>query len=118
MAFENIKDSAEDLKNETKNLIDASVRYYKLLGFKIAVRAVSSIFRVFILAILLCFLVLFFSLAVSMGLGYWLNNFAYGFAIVGFIYVIAFVIAFKRARKILERPMIMRFSKKFFNEYK
>ncbi len=35
MAFEEIKENAEDLKEEARKLIDANVKYYKLWGFKI-----------------------------------------------------------------------------------
>ncbi len=117
MAFEEIKDNAEELKNETKKLIDASVEYYKLWGFKLLMKSTSMMLRLFMLATLLVIVTLFFSIALALAFGYWLNNFAYGFLIVGFIYLILALIIYKIQNKIVEGPLLAAFSKMFFKKY-
>ena len=60
MAFEEIKDNAEDLKNQVKELIDVNVRYYKLWGFKILMKSTTMMLKIFLLAIMLLIVTIFF----------------------------------------------------------
>lgn len=116
MAFEEIKENAEDLKQEVKNLIDTNLRYYKLLGFKIAMQSTTMMLKLFLLAVMLTIVTVFFSIALALGIGYWLDNFAYGFLIVGLIYLILAIVVYYVQDKIVEGPMLSRFSKIFYKE--
>ena len=117
MAFEEIKENAEDLKNQAKELIDANLKYYKLWGFKILMKSTSIMLKVFLLAIMLLIVTLFFSIALAIGIGYALDNMAYGFLIVGGIYLILAIIVYKYQDKLTEKPLLSSFSRIFFKDY-
>ena len=117
MAFEEIKENAEDLKQEVKNLIDANLRYYKLWGFKIVMKSTTMMLKLFLLAVMLTIVTVFFSIALALGIGYWLDNFAYGFLIVGLIYLILAILVYYVHYKIVEGPMLSRFSRIFLKKY-
>lgn len=117
MAFEEIKENAEDLKQEVKNLINANLRYYKLWGFKIVMKSTTMMLKLFLLAVMLTIVTVFFSIALALGIGYWLDNFAYGFLIVGLIYLILAILVYYVQDKIVEGPMLSRFSRIFLKKY-
>lgn len=117
MAFEEIKENAEELKNETKKLIDSSVAYYKLWAFKLLMKSTGQMLKLFMLATMLVIVTVFFSIALALAFGYWLNNFAYGFLIVGLIYLVMAYIVYKVQDKIVEGPLLSTFSKMFFKKY-
>jgi len=117
MAFEEIKENAEDLKQEVKKLIDANVNYYKLWGFKILMKSTTMMLKLFLLAVMLMIVTVFFSIALALGIGYWLDNFAYGFLIVGLIYLIMAIVVYYVQDKIVEGPMLSRFSRIFLKKY-
>lgn len=117
MAFEEIKENAEDLKQEVKNLVEANLRYYKLWGFKIVMKSTTMMLKLFLLAVMLTIVTIFFSIALALGIGYWLDNFAYGFLIVGLIYLILAILVYYVQDKIVEGPMLSRFSRIFLKKY-
>ncbi|GGB77301.1 hypothetical protein GCM10007424_16690 [Flavobacterium suaedae] len=114
MAFEEVKENFEDLKDQAKTLYDANIRYYKLMGFKIAMKAGAKIAKIIMFLFLLLLVVLFLSLALALGIGYALNNFAYGFLIVGVLYLIVLGIVYANRNSIIEGRMLSKYSKKFF----
>lgn len=117
MAFEEIKENAEDLKQEVKKLIDANLKYYKLWGFKILMKSTTTMLKIFLLSVMLMIVTIFFSIAAALGIGYWLDNFAYGFLIVGFIYLVMAIVVYYAQDKIVEGFMLSRFSKIFLKKY-
>ncbi|MEL1246054.1 competence protein [Flavobacterium sp. DGU11] len=117
MGFEEVKENAEDLKNEAKRLVDANLRYYKLWGFKILMKSTTMMLKLFLLAVMLMIVTIFFSIAAALGIGYWLDNFAWGFLIVGLIYLVLAIVVYYVQDKIVEGPMLSRFSKIFLKKY-
>jgi len=118
MAFEEIKENAEDLKHQAKLLLDANIQYYKLLGLKIVMKSATGAIKGVVLLILGLKVLLFLSLAAAFGIGYWLDNFAYGFLIVGGIYIVLTLLALKITDKIVEGSILAKVSDKFFNNGK
>lgn len=117
MAFEEIKENAEDLRQEAQKLIDANLKYYKLWGFKMVMKSTTMMLKIFLLAIMLMIVTIFFSIALALGIGYWLDNLAYGFLIVGGIYLIMAIVVYYAQDKIVEGAMLSRFSKIFLKKY-
>lgn len=117
MAFEEIKENAEDLKQEVKNLIDVNLKYYKLWGFKILMKSTTMMMKLVLLGIMLMIVTIFFSIAAALGIGYWLDNFAYGFLIVGLIYLVLAIVVYYVQDKIVEGPLLSRFSRIFLKKY-
>ncbi len=117
MAFDEVKENIDDLKKQAKELLDVNIRYYKLWGFKLLMKSTTMMLKMFLLAIMLLIVTIFFSIALALGIGYWLDNFAYGFLIVGLIYLVVAIFVYKVQDKIVEGPILARFSKLFFKKY-
>lgn len=117
MAFEDVKENIDDLKKQAKELLDVNIRYYKLWAFKLFMKSTTMMLKMFLLAIMLLIVTIFFSIALALGIGYWLDNFAYGFLIVGLIYLGVAIVIYKVQDKIVEGPILARFSKLFFKKY-
>ncbi|AWG24542.1 competence protein [Flavobacterium kingsejongi] len=117
MGFEKIKESAGDLHEQAKEFIDVNVEYYKLWSFKILMKSTTMMLKMFLLGIMLLIVTIFFSIALALAIGYALDNFAWGFFIVGAIYLIVSIVIYKVQDKIVEGPILEKFSKIFLKKY-
>ncbi|MFC6097382.1 competence protein [Flavobacterium qiangtangense] len=117
MAFEKIKENTDELQDRAKEYIDANIAYYKLYGFKIAMKSTTLMLKLFLLGVMLVIVTLFFSIALALAIGYGLDNFAYGFLIVGGIYLVMAILVYYVQDKIVEGPILRTFSKMLFKKY-
>lgn len=117
MAFEKIKENTDELQDRAKEYIDANIAYYKLYGFKIAMKSTTLMLKLFLLGVMLVIVTLFFSIALALAIGYGLDNFAYGFLIVGGIYFVLAILVYYVQDKIVEGPILRTFSKMLFKKY-
>lgn len=117
MAFEKIKENTDELQDRAKEYIDANIAYYKLYGFKIAMKSTTLMLKLFLLSVMLVIVTLFFSIALALAIGYGLDNFAYGFLIVGAIYLVLAILVYKVQDKIVEGPILRTFSNMLFKKY-
>ncbi|OYU81355.1 MAG: competence protein [Flavobacterium sp. BFFFF1] len=116
MAFDEIKENAEDLQEQAKAFLESNVSYYKLWLFKVAMKSTTMLLKIFLLSVVLVMVILFFSIAGALALGYAFHNFAYGFLIVGGFYVIIGIFVYRIKDKIVEGPVLEKFSEFFFND--
>ena len=116
MAFEELKEHTEDIQRQAKEYIENSAAYYKLWGFKVAMRSTTMILKFVLIAMSLSMVLLFGSIAGAIALGYALDNFAYGFLIVSGIYLLITLALFLLKDKIVEGPVMAKFSEIFFND--
>jgi hypothetical protein len=116
MAFEEINENVNQIQEETKAYLDSSAAYYKLWGFKVAMKSASTIIKFSLVAICLSMVLLFGSIAGAIALGYALDNFVYGFLIVSGIYLLITLALFLLKDKIVEGPVMAKFSEIFFND--
>jgi hypothetical protein len=116
MAFENIKENAQELQDHAKGYLDSNVAYYKLWFFKVAMKSTTMLLKIFLLAVMLVMVIVFFSIAAAIAIGYALDNFAYGFLIVGGIYLLSSFLIYKIQDRIVEGPILEKFSEFFFND--
>lgn len=116
MAFEKIKENTQNLQNETKELIDVNIEYYKLWLFKVIMKSTTLLLKVFLLTILLGIVLIFISVAAALAIGYALDNFALGFLLISIFYLIISVIIYFIKDKIVEDPLLEKFSEFFFND--
>ena len=116
MAFEELKENTENIQESTKAYIDSNLAYYKLWGFKVAMKSTTVIFK-FIL-ILLCFsmVMLFGSVAAAFAISAALGSYTFGFLIVGGAYLLATILIFFIKDKMVEGPILEKFSEIFFND--
>jgi uncharacterized membrane protein len=116
MAFEELKEQTEDIQKQSQAYIENSLAYYKLWGFKVAMKSTTMILKFTLIAIALMMVLLFCSVAGAFAIGKALDNYALGFLIVGGIYFVFSVLLFLIKDKIVEGPILEKFSEIFFND--
>lgn len=116
MAFDKIKENAEDFQNQAQAYLEKSVSYYKLWGFKVAMKSTTIILKFTL--ILLCFsmVLLFGSVATALAIGNYFDSYAIGFLSVAGMYLIATLLLFLIKDKVIEGPILEKFSEIFFND--
>ncbi|RTY70382.1 competence protein [Flavobacterium sp. GSP27] len=116
MAFEELKENTENIQEQAKEYLEATAAYYKLRGFKLAMKSTTMIIKMSL--ILLCFsmVLLFCSVAAAFAIGIALDSYAYGFLIVGGIYLVLTMLLFTIKDRIIEGPILEKFSEIFFND--
>ncbi|MFA9192437.1 phage holin family protein [Flavobacterium sp. FZUC8N2.13] len=116
MAFDDLKEHSENIQEHTKDYIEKNLSYYKLVAFKMAMKSTTMVFKFTL--ILLCFgmVLLFLSVALAFGIGNYLGSYTYGFLSVGLIYLLITGLLFLVKDKIVEGPILEKFSEIFFND--
>ncbi|HSN47355.1 MAG TPA: hypothetical protein VLR29_01210 [Flavobacterium sp.] len=116
MAFEELKEHTEEIQKQAKDYIENSVAYYKLWGFKVAMRSTTLMLKFVLIALSLAMFLLFCSVACAFAIGEALNSYALGFLIVGGIYLALTILIFLFKNKIVEGPILEKFSEIFFTD--
>jgi hypothetical protein len=116
MAFEELKLNTEEIQKQAQAYIENSVAYYKLWGFKVAMKSTTMILKFALIALTLMMVLLFCSVGVALAIGKALDNYAFGFLLVGGVYFIFSVLLFLIKDKIVEGPILEKFSDIFFND--
>lgn len=116
MALEKISENLEDIQENTKAYLDKSIAYYKLWGFKVAMKSTTLALKFFLIAICLMIVLLFVSIAGALSLGQLLSSYTYGFLIVAGVYLVLAMLLFLVKDKIVEGPILEKFSEIFFND--
>jgi ABC-type multidrug transport system fused ATPase/permease subunit len=116
MAFEELKENTEEIQEQLQSYIENNLAYYKLRTFKVAMKSTTAIFK-FILILLCFFMVLLFSsIALAFAIGSYFESYSYGFLTVGGIYFVLCGILYLAKEKIIEGPILEKFSEIFFND--
>ena len=116
MAFEEFKEHTENIKDHAKGYIKTNIAYYKLRGFKVTMKSITLIFKFILILSFLGMVLLFCSIAGAFAIGNYLESTTLGFLIVGGLYLIATGILFLFRDKIIEKPILEKFSEIFFND--
>ena len=111
MAFEELKENTEEIQEQIHNYIKTNVSYYKLWGFKVAMKSTTMILKFSLIFMCLSMVLLFCSIA-----GASLESYPFGFLIVGGIYLLITSLLFLIKDKIVEGPILEKFSEIFFND--
>jgi uncharacterized membrane protein len=116
MAFDEIKEKTENIQEQAHAYFESSASYYKLWGFKVAMKSTTMILKFTL--ILLCFsmVLLFGSVAAALAIGTYYNSYAFGFLLVGGFYLVATFLLFLVKEKVIEGPILEKFSEIFFND--
>ncbi|NRT13108.1 phage holin family protein [Flavobacterium sp. 14A] len=115
MAFEEFKENTEDVQQKMQSFIESNVNYYKLKSFKTSMKATSTILKFTIIVLGICMVLLFFSIALAFALGTILESNTLGFLIVGVLYLVVTFILYLVRDRIIEKPLLVKFSKIVFN---
>ena len=116
MPLEEIKENVEDIQDNAKAYIESNLAYYKLWGFKVAMKSTTLILKFTLIAICLMIVLLFISVAAALAIGKGLDSYVFGFLIVAAIYLVLALLLFLVKDKIVEGPILEKFSEIFFND--
>jgi amino acid transporter len=116
MAFEELKENTEAIQENAKAYVESSLAYYKLWGFKVAMKSTTLLVKFLLIAICLLIVLFFISIAGAMALGQLFDSYPLGFLAVAGIYLILALLLFLVKDKIVEGPILEKFSEIFFND--
>ncbi len=116
MAFEELEQNTENIRNETQDYIESNLAYYKLKSFKVAMKSMTLVFKFTIIVLFLLMVLIFCSIAGAFAIGAYFGSYATGFLIVGGIYLLFTLLVFLFKDKIIEGPLLEKFSEIFFND--
>lgn len=116
MAFDELKEHTEKIQDQAQAYLESNIAYYKLRGFKVAMKSTTLIIKFLLIFVSSLIVLLFFSIAGAFAIGNYLNSYALGFLIVGGVYLGLTGIILLLKDKIIEAPILEKFSEIFFNE--
>ncbi|MDX1364476.1 phage holin family protein [Arenibacter latericius] len=114
MALEDFKDNLSEVDRNVRAYIENTEEYYKLRGFKLGMRAISSLVKLLLIGSIALLSLFMLSFALAYGVGQWLNNIFLGFLIVGGIYILFGIICYLFRSK-LDKPLLKKFSDYYFD---
>ena len=113
MALEEIRENLAEVDNDIRSYIENTGEYYKLQGFKIGMRSITSFAKMLMLGSIALLALFMLSFAAAYGIGLWLENTFLGFLFVGLFYILIGII-FYLYRNLLDRLMLRKFSEYYF----
>jgi hypothetical protein len=116
MAFEELEQNTDNIRTETHAYIESNLAYYKLKSFKVAMKSTTLILKITLMVLFLLMVLLFCSIAGAFAIGTYLGSNALGFLSVGGIYLLFTLLVFLFKDKIIEGPILEKFSEIFFND--
>lgn len=116
MAFEELKENTEEIQEHIHTYIKKNISYYKLWGFKVAMKSTTMILKFALIFMCLSMVLLFCSIAGALAIGKSIDNYPLGFLILGGIYLVITSLLFLIKDKIVEGPILEKFSEIFFND--
>ncbi|MCW2117980.1 competence protein [Flavobacterium sp. 7A] len=115
MAFEDLKENAEYIKEQGRSYVDHNLAFYKLKFFKIAMKSSFSILKFALVSISFLMVLFFGSLGLAFALSIYFGSYAQGFLAVAGGYVIVTLLLYILKRKLIEGPLLKKCSLLFFN---
>jgi hypothetical protein len=116
MAFDKLKENTENIQDQAQAYFESTASYYKLWGFKVAMKSTTMILKFTLILLCICMVLLFGSVAAALAIGCYYDSYATGFLIVGGFYFIATLLIAMIKDKVIEGPILEKFSEIFFND--
>ncbi|WP_264566053.1 competence protein [Flavobacterium sp. N3904] len=116
MAFDKIKENTENIQDQVQAYFESSASYYKLWGFKVAMKSTTMILKFTLILLCISMVLLFGSIAAAFAIGSYYDSYAKGFLIVGGFYFVTTLLIAMIKDKVIEGPILAKFSEIFFND--
>ena len=116
MAFDELKKDLVEANADIKSYLEHSEEYLKLKAFKIFMVTVTSTTHALLIGLAMLLALFFLSIAISLAIGNALGKPVYGYLIVGAFYLLLSVL-FYIFRDRIDRPILRKFSKHFFDNH-
>ncbi len=115
MAFKELKQDLWAAQDNVQSYFENSEEYIYLKGFKVSMTLVTAFAQTLLVGALGLLALFVLSLAASFGLGQLLDNTFYGFLIIGMFALIIVIVAYVLRKKI-NKPILRKFSKSYFDK--
>lgn len=115
MAFQELKKDLIDANADIKSYLEYSEEYLKLRVFRLYMISLTSFTQILVLSAIAILTLVILSTAISIALGNVFNSYVYGFMAVGLVYLILGVLCYF-FRNQMNKPILRKFSKEFFND--
>jgi hypothetical protein len=116
MSFDQLKEHSENIQDQAQAYFESTACYYKLWGFKVAMKSTTMILKYILLLLCFSMVLLFCSIAVAFAIGDYYQSNAIGFLYVGGFYLVATILISFIKNKLIEGPILEKFSEIFFND--
>lgn len=116
MAFDKLKENTDNIQDQAQAYLESSASYYKLASFKVAMKSTTMILKFALILVCFSMVLLFGSIAAAFALGNYYQSNTIGFLIVGGFYFVATLLIAMIKDKIIEGPILEKFSEIFFND--
>lgn len=116
MAFEKLTNSINELNDNIQAFAHSNAEYYKLEFFKQTMKGATSLVKFLVLGCVISLAFIFISFAVAIWLGEVLGAPSAGYFIIGGLYLVMFILILIFGRKPIEKFLLVKFSRIFFNE--
>lgn len=116
MAFEKLSNSIHELNENIQAYLHSNSEYYKLKAFKNGMKGATSLVRFLILGFLLSTAGIMLSFALAIVISEAIGIPSSGYFIVGGFYLLIFLLIFIFGKEPIEKLVLRKFSKAFFND--
>ena len=116
MAFEKLSNSLNELNQNLQAFANTNAEYYKLQFFKQAMSGATSLVLFLILGALLFIGFFILSIAVAIAISEAIGSPSAGYFIVAGFYLVLIILILVFGKKPLEKFMLQKISRKFFND--
>ncbi|WP_281227354.1 competence protein [Flavobacterium aquiphilum] len=116
MSFDKIKENTDNIQEEAQAYLEKTAAYYKLWGFKVAMKSTTMILKFALILLCVSMVLLFGSVAAALAIACYFDSYATGFLIVGGFYLVVTFLLFLIKDKVVEGSILEKFSEIFFND--
>ncbi|MCF4100636.1 phage holin family protein [Gillisia sp. M10.2A] len=116
MAFEKLTNSIHDLDENIRAFVTSSAEYYKLDLYKKIIKGAISLVNMMLIGFVALIALFFLSIAVALSIGQAMGQASAGFYIVGGFYIVIFALIWIFGKKYVEKIIILKSSRTFFND--
>lgn len=114
--FEKLTDNLEGVQENLESFIQNTIDFHTLSIYKKATKLMVSLLTLFLLGIIALSFLIFMSFGAAYLIGESLGNKSHGFFIVAGFYIIVFILVLIFGKKQLEKIVLRKTSKIFFND--